>query len=64
MSYATDYIKSLEASSVIQREFTVTVYFPADQLLLFVFVPLYSVHVLGEGLLDGDNTKSVAPEPS
>ena len=50
-------MKSLDASSVIQSEFTVTAYFPTDQLLLFVFEPLYSVHVLGEGLLDGDNIK-------
>ena len=50
-------MKNLEASSVIQSEFTVTVYFPTDQLLLFVFEPLYSVHVLGEGMLDGDNIK-------
>ena len=50
MSYVTDYMK--KSRSIL----TVTVYFPTDQLLtLFVFAPLYSIHVLG--LLDGDNIK-------
>ena len=47
--------------AIITSTFGQRLVFAGLGLLNFVFGPLYSMHVLGKGLLDGDNIKMWTP---